>query len=291
MHERVLFIALIFSAAYALKAVGVFRREHSEILVDYVVYFCLPVLVFREMRRLEPDPEALGVVLTAWGTILTSLLISFLTGRFFSLKGGSMRAFLLVSSFGNTAFLGYPFAFAFFGSEGLTYAVLYDQLGSFLMVVSLGFLIASGKVSARQIFSFPPFPALLVGLASRGVPLPAGTDLFLDSVSASLVPVVLFAVGLRFEPRELGASLKHAFIALLIKMFLAPLGVLLLIKALELKGTGYSVALLETAMPPMVMAGILALKYNLDERLALSAITLGIPLSFLTVPAFLKLLP
>jgi len=247
MHERVLFIALIFSAAYALKAVGVFRREHSEILVDYVVYFCLPVLVFREMRRLEPDPEALGVVLTAWGTILTSLLISFLTGRFFSLKGGSMRAFLLVSSFGNTAFLGYPFAFAFFGSEGLTYAVLYDQLGSFLMVVSLGFLIASGKVSAR--------------------------------------------LGLRFEPRELGASLKHAFIALLIKMFLAPLGVLLLIKALELKGTGYSVALLETAMPPMVMAGILALKYNLDERLALSAITLGIPLSFLTVPAFLKLLP
>ncbi len=283
MHERVLFLILIFAVAYLLKTLGVFERDHSKVLIDYVIYFSLPALAFREMRGIPLNPETFGVVLLAWTVILSSLCLSFLLGRLLGFEGGTLRSFLLVSSFGNTAFLGYPFAYAFFGGEGLTYAVLYDQLGSFPLVVSLGFLIARGGFSPRDALLFPPLPALGAGLLSRGFPLPGGVELFLDTVCASLVPVVLFAVGLRFELSDLRGSLKGALPALLMKMVGAPLLTLILIEALGLKGTGYRVALLESAMPPMIMAGVLALRYRLDEGLALSAITLGIPLSFATV--------
>jgi len=241
-----------------------------------VIYFSLPVLAFREMRRLPLDPETFGVVFVAWTVILFSLGLSFLVGRLMGFGGGTLRSFLLVASFGNTAFLGYPFAYAFFGSEGLTYAVLYDQLGSFPLVVSLGFLIARGGFSLRDVFLFPPLPALVAGVLSRGFPLPGGVELFLDMVSASLVPVVLFAVGLRFEVSDLRGSLKGALSALAVKMAVSPFLALVLMEVLELKGVGYRVALLESAMPPMIMAGVLALRYRLDEGLALCAITLGI---------------
>ncbi len=40
----------------------------------------------------------------------------------------------------------------------------------------------------------------------------------------------------------------------------------------------------------MVMAGILAIKYGLDVPLAVSSITLGILVSFFTVPLIMSLL-
>ncbi len=291
MYERVLFIVLILVSAYLLKRKGVFSRDHSRVFIDYVIYFALPLLTFQKVRELEADVTSAGVVLTAWGAVAFALLLASVVGRLTGLSGGSFRAFLLVSSFGNTAFLGYPFAYAFYGDEGLTYAVLYDQLGSFLLVVSAGFLIAVGRLSLREIFLFPPFPALLMGVLARGVSLPEGVEIFLEVGSGSLIPVVLFAVGLRFEPAELKGSLRYALCALVIKMVAVPLGVLAALSLLGLTETGYRVALLEASMPPMVMAGVLAMKYGLDERLALSAITLGIPLSFLTVPLVVYLSP
>jgi len=289
MHERVLFVALILLIAYLLKLSGVFRQEHSRVFIDYVLYFSLPALVIQKIREVPTTSDALGVVVVAWFSIALSLILAFLLGRALGFEGKSLRALLLVSSFGNTAFLGYPFTFALFGDEGLGYAVLYDQLGSFLLVVSLGFFIATGRFSLREVITFPPFLALVVGLLSRGIELPEVLNTFLEIAGKSLIPTVLFAIGIRFSPSYIPMSAKGTALALGIKMLLVPLILLYLLKFLGLEGLPYEVALLETSMPPMVMAGVLAMKFGLDEGLALSAITLGILLSFLTVPLLMGL--
>ncbi len=290
MFERVLFVALILLIAYLLKVAGLFREDHSKVLIDYVIYFSLPALVIQKVREVPLGGEALGVVLLAWASIGLSLLISFLAGRLLGFEGGSLRALVLVSSFGNTAFLGYPFTFALFGDGGLRYAVLYDQLGSFLLVASIGFLIATGRFDPKEVLLFPPFLALVVGLLSRGVPFPDALNTFLDISGKSLIPIVLFAIGLRFSPSHLPRSARGTLIALSIKMLLVPLLMAFILKGLDLRDLPYRVALLETSMPPMVMAGVLAIKFGLDEALALSAITLGILLSFLTVPIIMDVL-
>ena len=290
MYERVLFVALILLIAYLFKLLGVFREDHSKTFIDYVIYFSLPALVIQKVREVPLTAEALGVVLIAWVSIGFSLLVSFLLGKLLGFEGRSLRALLLVSSFGNTAFLGYPFTFALFGDEGLKYAVLYDQLGSFLLVVSVGFLIATGRFSLREVILFPPFLALLLGLLSRGVQFPDGLNTFLEVSGKSLIPTVLFAIGLRFSPSHVPRAAKGTALAIGIKMILIPLVLALLLKAFHIQELPYRVALLETSMPPMVMAGVLAIKYGLDEGLALSAVTLGILLSFLTVPVIIGLL-
>ncbi|EDP75455.1 AEC family transporter [Hydrogenivirga sp. 128-5-R1-1] len=290
MHERVLFVALIFLLAYALKLLRVFREEDAGAFINYVIYFSLPALVFGKVREVELTADAVGVVLSAWLVILFSLLISFIVGRLLQMEDRTLKAFVLVSSFGNTAFMGYPFTFALFGDEGLRYAVLYDQLGSFLLVVSVGFLIATGRFSLREVILFPPFVALLLALLSRPLEIPAFLSVFIDTTGKSLIPVVLFSLGLKFSPKHLLDSIKNALLTVSLKMLLVPLLVLVGLKTFGLDTLNYRVVLLESAMPPMVMAGVLAIKYGLDERLAVSAITLGILLSFFTVPLFLHLL-
>ncbi|WP_457601237.1 AEC family transporter, partial [Hydrogenivirga sp.] len=180
MHERVLFVALIFLIAYILKLLRVFREEDSGNFINYVLYFALPALVFNKVREIELGAESLGVVLSAWVVILISLSLSFVVGKAIGMGGRTLRSFVLVSSFGNTAFMGYPFTFALFGDQGLRFAVLYDQLGSFLLVISVGFLIATGRFSPREILIFPPFGALVLGLLSKGVDLPAVLGNFLE---------------------------------------------------------------------------------------------------------------
>lgn len=290
MPDRVLFVALIFIIAYILKLTGIFREEDSKVFINYVIYFSLPALVLQKVREVSIGEETFSVVLGAWVVILLSLLLSLLVGKFFGMEGKTLRSFLLVSSFGNTAFVGYPFTFAFFGDEGLRYAVLYDQLGSFLLVVSVGFFIATGRFSLKEILTFPPFSALILAFLLRGAELPPVISSFLEISGKSLIPVVLFAIGLRFSLSHVLGSIKGATLSIFLKMLFVPSLVLLILKFFELDDLHYRVILLESSTPPMVMAGVLAIRYGLDEKLALSAITLGIAVSFLSVPLLMSLL-
>jgi auxin efflux carrier (AEC) len=290
MQERVLFVALILICAYLLKRFRIFGEEDARGFINYVIYFSLPALVFKEVRGLEVSGETVGVVLTAWSVILMSLVLSWLVGKSLRMDPRTLRSFVLVSSFGNTAFLGYPFTYALFGEEGLGFAVLYDQMGSFLLVMSVGFLIAKGEFSVREVITFPPFLSLVLGVLMRGANLPPAIEVFLEVVGGSLIPAVLFALGLRFSPLNLLRSIKPVLLSLGIKMVLVPGVLLLVLKLASLKTLGYKVALLESSMPPMVMAGVLAVRYGLNEEVALSSITLGMILSFIIVPLWVSLL-
>ena len=289
LYERLLFIVIIIGFAYFLKKLKVFNENDSQTFVNYVIYFALPLTIIKNFSTIEFENNLIHIPIFAWISIILGLFFSYLLGQFLSLPQDSLKAFMLISSFGNTAFLGYPFSYALFGEEGLTYAIIFDQLGSFTLVITLGLFIAIGKFNLKELITFPPFIALCLSLFLRNVSLPEFLDYFLRVSSASLIPVILFSLGLRSEPVKSFSSPKVLISALFIKMFLVPLNILILLKIFSLEGRIYEVVLLESGMPPMVFAGVLALKYKLDFRLAFSAITIGIPLSFVTVPILLKI--
>ncbi|GAB6065134.1 AEC family transporter [Aquifex pyrophilus] len=288
--EKTLFILLVLFFAYFLKRFSVFKEEDSGTLINYVIYFALPSAVLQNLRFTEINRDTLVIPLIAWFSIITALFMAFFVGRLLSLDEKSFKAFLLVSTFGNTAFMGYPFVFVFEGKEGLKYAIIYDQLGSFLLVITLGLFIAIGRMSLKELITFPPFIALIFSLLFHGKHFPNFLEYSINVVSLSLIPVILFSLGLRLDFGSISYDIKPVLFSLLIKMVMTPIILLVLLKALDLKGLPYRVALMETAMPPMVFAGVLALKYELNYKLAFSSITLGIILSFLTVPFFLKFL-
>lgn len=289
LYARLSFVILIIGFAYLLKRFKVFTEKDSQIFVNYVIYFALPLTIVKNFSTLEFSKSLIYIPVFAWISIILGLLISYSLGKLLSLPENSLKTFMLVSSFGNTAFLGYPFSYALFGEEGLTYAIIFDQLGSFTLVITVGLFVAIGRFSLRELITFPPFIALSLSFLFRNFPIPDFLNYFLQVSSASLIPVILFSLGLRFEPIKAFSSPKVLLLALLIKMFLVLLIILIILKFFSLEGVLYEVILLESGMPPMVFAGVLALKYGLDFRLAFSTITLGIPLSFLTIPLFLKL--
>jgi predicted permease len=271
-----------------LRHFGVFQKEQERVLINYVMHFSLPILAFKAGHQIKLGVEVIKISFLAWASIVLCMSVAYVIARLYKLSNKDLRTFLLVSSFGNTAFLGYPYAFSYFGQEGLQIAIIYDNLGSFLMVSFLGVMVASGKPDLKEVLLFPPFLGLVFGFVLRGIPLHPSLDKTLDFVALSTLPVVLFALGLSISLGGIRDNLKFSFLAVLIKVSVSILAVSLVGRFMELSPIAFKVSLLESAMPPMMFSAVLALRYNLNPNLAFASVGLGMVLSFFYVPFVVK---
>lgn len=255
-----------------------------------VIWVCLPALILRLVPGLSFQPSLFVLVLTPWVLLAVSAGLVLAISRRLGFRREVLGALLLCVPLGNTSFLGFPMVGALVGPDAVRYAVLYDQLGSFLILSSYGLLVVahfSGEEKPTlasallRVVRFPPFVALVVALVP--LPRPAPVEEALLWLGQALVPIAMFAVGLKLELGRPKDGIPLA-VGLGLKMLAAPLIAFLLGRMVGAEGTPARVAVLEAGMPPMITAGALALLANLAPALASSLVGYGILLSLVTLP-------
>jgi len=288
--DKVVLIISIFFTAMAMRKAGLVRGKHVALITDYVVNVSLPCLSVVTLARLDLKGAHLEVAVIAWGMILAGAGLAYAVGRMTALTDRNLRAFVLLSAFPNTGFLGYPLAYAVFGSSGLSYAIIYDQIGMFPLFLTLGFFVAGGRESLGSALRFPPFIALLAGLIFNvtALPLPQLVATPLTALGWTTLPLTIFLIGAKITFKG-NHDFRYIATALTLRMLLLPLMLWLVLQALEMHGLPYQVALMETAMPPALSTSILALKYNLDEELTVSCIGAGTVLCILIFAGFMAM--
>jgi len=264
----------------------------------FVIYVSLPALVFVYMIDLKVDSRFILPISSAWGLFTVSALLILLFARLFGWSRSLTGALLMVVPYGNTSFLGVPFTKAFFGEAGIPYAIIYDQLGSFLILSTVGLvtlsLYSTQKAGLRdilyRIFTFPAFLALLLALPMQSSILPEWLMQLLGWLAATLTPAALLSIGLYLKLRLEQDKLLSFGIGLLIKLILTPLLLLFVFNMLDLEGLSAEVSLFEAAMAPMVSSSMLAIMAGLEKRFVASLLGYGIVLSFVTLPLFYLLI-
>ena len=257
-----------------------------------VIVLALPGLVLSRVPELELDASALVPVGVAWGTLALLAVLVLVLSRLFDWSRTTTGTMLLCVPLGNTSFLGFPAVEALLGSEHLLYAIVYDQLGSFLAVATWGTFVAArwgrGAVPSvpsvlRRIVTFPPFVALVVAVAARWTGLPQPVAAVADLLGGMLTPLTMLAIGMRLRVPTV-AALPTLATGLGLRLVVAPAAVLGLVAATGVGGVVWESATLEAAMPPMVTAGILAIDAGLDEQLAAALTGGGILVALVTLP-------
>lgn len=280
--DKVLLITGTFTLALLLRRSGAVREAHIGMLVRYVMSISLPCLTLMTIGTLDLRQAHFEIAVIAWGVMVVGALLSYWVGRGMNLSGSRLRVFILASTFPNTAFLGYPFSYSLFGSVGLSYAIIYDQLGMFPLFLTLGFFIAGGKESLAHALRFPPLIALIAAflLNWAGLP-PAGLIAkILSGIGWTTLPLTIFIIGLKVRFTAL-REIKEVTACLALRMLLMPA---LLFLIFHFSGKGelpYRVAMMESAMPPALVTAILAMQYRLDEDLAVSCISIGTVISLI----------
>jgi len=287
---------LLLAAGYVSRRLARVPDAAADVLNRFVIDICVPAAILRLVPTLTLRAELGLLAAVPWLMAGLAYVLSRLLARPLGLDVGARTAFFLCVGLGNTSFLGFPLCSALLGESSVPLAAVYDQLGSFMLLSTVG-VIAIARATGgdapsltstvRRIVTFPPFIALVLALLP--VAHPVWLDDALAKIGAALVPVAMFAVGLRtrITPPE---NAKALAVGLVLKLFVMP-GVALVIAT----GAGASpdvlqVAVLETAMPPMITAGALAVAAGLAPDLAAAWVGWGIVLGLFTVPAWAQFL-
>jgi predicted permease len=297
--ENLIIIFALLLLGMILSRLKILPENASQSLNLFIIYVSLPALILLQVPRLTFSKELLVPVLLPWVMLIVSALLVMLAARLLKWERQITGALLLMVPLGNTSFFGIPMIEAFWGTESVSYGVLYDQFGSFLALTTYGstiLAIYSGSEKptpaaiVKKICFFPPFIALVLGLLTMNVPYPAVLVKVLQGIAASLVPVVMVAIGLQIRLRLAPGSWTPFTIGLAIKLVAAPLIAFVLCFALNLDSLAVKVAIFEAGMPPMVTAGALALIAGLAPELTAALVGLGLMASFLTLPLLFQLL-
>ncbi len=273
--------------------------EMARSLNLYVIYVALPALVLAQIPSLTFSDDLWVVVVMPWLMVAWGVCLLFIGQRYFGWSRPVMGCLLLCVPLANTSFLGIPMVHAFFGADYVGYAVIYDQLGSFVALSTYGTLVLAAYEGKTQptmrtmlvkICIFPPFLALLCGLLLRSIDVPLALHSVFGRVGDSLVPAVMVAVGLQLKIRLPGQYRSPFFMGLAIKLLVAPLLALLLYRLMGLSDGAGQIAVFEAGMPPMITAGALALAAGLAPELAAALVGWGIVLSFASLSGLYFLL-
>jgi predicted permease len=289
-------LLLLFALLSGYGVRNVISDQRSESLAlwlsRYVIYVALPAMVLIYVPRITLDTSVLVPVYSAWGLFVLSSLAVILVGKMARWRRDVIGALLFTVPYGNTSFLGVPFTKVFFGDKGLPYTLIYDQIGSFLILSTIGVVVlafyTSQKASLLQIIkkvlTFPAFVALVVAFFLHGVEYPVWLGKILSVLADSLSPVAMIAIGLQLKLRfEAHEKLPFGF-AVVVKLLAAPLVLLMVFTALGVHGIAAQISVFEAGMAPMVSSSMMAILAGLNPKFTASVLGYGIVLSFITLP-------
>lgn len=269
--------------------------ENSGLVLNvYVLYVALPALILKNVKLLTFSAALLIPAVTPWLLLLLSAGAVMILSRWLGWSREITGALLIILPLGNTSFLGFPMTAALFGETAMPYALVYDQLGSFIALATYVTLIAALyspnmskptlKSVATKILTFPSFVALVVGLLLRDLTLPPLALSLIDNLAATLVPVVMIAVGFQLRFRVSQGEISPLLWALAIKLVLMPLSAWALWYGLGQQGLAVQISVFQAAMPPMISAGAIAIMAGLAPKLVSSVVGFGILSSLVTLP-------
>jgi malate permease and related proteins len=169
-----------------------------------------------------------------------------------------------------------------------------------LVLSTLGILVASiyssghaldSQTVIRRIVLFVPFQAFVLALFLMPVEYPAWLAELLKRLGGTLIPLALVSVGYQLRLSAVRGKAIALATGLLFKLALAPALILVLFAGIfGAEGPAMRVTTFEAAMAPMIGASIVAMDHDLDPPLLTLMLGVGIPLSFLTLPAWWYLL-
>jgi len=283
--EQIAFILFLLCIGYGLKFLS-FPANFSQSLNLFVIYVSLPATILVQFPKITFNSSMLIPAVTPYFVLLLSIVI---VRVFFKNEPPNTKASLyLLMALGNTSFFGFPILEALVGSEALRYGIVYDQFGSFVILTIYGAVIVaifsgdtlSVKQVGQKIISFPPF--IFIFFALLFGELPKVTLPYVELISKTLVPLAIISVGFSIQLRlDEQRSLFFKFMAF--KMLFIPLVVFGIFKTFDISGVMGIATLLESAMPPMITAGAIAINAGFAPKLTASLVGYGIIVAFFSL--------
>ncbi|WP_036252749.1 AEC family transporter [Methylobacter sp. BBA5.1] len=278
-----------------IKPAGLSAEQVRLPLTTVVYYLLLPAMVVEVLWSADIGTHSLQYTLLGTGCIAFAMICIWLVGRLFKFEDKRLGAMILAAAFPNVTYLGLPVLEQTFGSWARSVAIQVDLFATAPLLFTVGIMIvrhygedhSEGRRPVLSFLNAPPFwaAAVAVGLNLNGMVAPVWLAGVLQKLSAAVVPLMLFSLGLALSWKAVTVrNFPYVVPVVLIKMLLMPLFAVVLLGYLNMEEHHKAPAVLEMAMPSMVLGIVFCDRYQLDSSLYAMAVTVTTALSLVTLP-------
>lgn len=298
MNSTLIQMTLLMACGAAwriLTPAGLSAGQTRLVLTTVVYYLFLPAMVLEVLWMADIGLQSFQYTLLGVASIIFAILCIWLVGVLFKFGNKRLGALMLAAAFPNVTYLGLPVLEQTFGSWARSVVIQLDLFAAAPFLFTVGIMLArhygeEGEENSRSVLSYlntPPFWAAAVAVLLNRYDIVPPDWLFgvLQKLSAAVVPLMLFSLGLALNWKVVAVrNMPYMIPVILIKMLLMPLFALFVVNYLSLEGNLKAAAVLDLAMPSMVLGIVFCDRYRLDSALYAMAVTITTGLSLLTLP-------
>ena len=298
MNSTLLQMTLMIASGAVWKILapgGLGAEETRRVLTTVVYYLLLPSMVLEVLWTADIGFQSFQYTLLGISSIAFALLCMWLVGKICRFQNQRLGAMLLAAAFPNVTYLGLPVLEQTFGHWSRSVVIQLDLFATAPFLFTFGIMLVrrygedndGRKQNALTYLNAPPFWAagIAVLLNLNGINAPEWFSGVLQKLSAAVVPLMLISLGLALNWRSVVLRNVPALLpVILIKMLLMPIFALALATYLTLDNDHKAAAVLDLAMPSMVLGIVFCDRYRLDSAFYAMTVTVTTAISLLALP-------
>ncbi len=261
-----------------------------------VIYFMMPVLVFRTFYQIDLDATYLYLVLFNFILFYTIVFVVKIISRIRRFPSSIENGLVLASGFMNSGNYGAPVILFAFGELGFMYSISFVVLQTIFMNSFGVYYAAKGNAGFRTalstVFRIPSIYAFVLAIIWKNLELPIIDSFYqvIDLVANASIPTVMLVLGMQLSQIRIGkVEWEKVSIGIILRLFVSPLIAWLITLWIPLDPLMEKVLIVSAAMPSAATMTMLSLQFDTEPQLVssitllttvLSAGTLSVLLSF-----------
>lgn len=288
MTQLVSLFLMMLTGFVAARA-GVITPEFRKRLSTLTLNTASPCIILSSVLESEGIPVSMTTVLLVAAFFYAVMIaLSMLLTRLSRAPKSQRPLDQLMLVFTNVGFMGIPVVDALYGPAGVAMVAMFVLLFN-LLFFSYGVLLISGggKLNLRALCNACIFAALgALVLSLTGWHLPAPIETTLSAIGAMNTPLAMMIIGASLAHSDIHAALTNPrlYRISLMRMFVMPLIVLLVMRLLPIDPMLAGVAVAMAAMPVAGNCGMISDIYLPNDMTASHAVIVSTLLSAVSLP-------
>ncbi len=301
--ESILSIIIIIFLGYILTKKGVFNDNTAKTFTTLVLQISLPAYMVWNLTNTFDREKLLDLVsglIIPFISMLACYVVGLLISKLIGIDSKRQGVFNCMFFVSNTIFIGLPINIALFGEKSITYVLLY-YIANTILFWTLGIYSISqdGSGNKPKLWSYqtlrhimsPPLLGFMVGilLVMADIKLPPFITDVCKYLGNCTTPLSMLFIGISIysvKPNEINLS-KDVTALVLGRFIIAPVLVFLLTLLIPVPSMMKEVFIVQSAMPIVTSASIIAKAYNADYKYAAVMTTITTVIAMIMIPIYM----
>lgn len=296
IFTKMLTIALLLAIGAVIYKLGIISKASSKELSNMIVLLCNPMLVITNALA-DPDaltPATLGLSLIVVFVIyLVLVALGHVLPRLLGAPKETLPSYLMLTLFGNSAFIGIPVSIAILGSSAMPFVIVFNVVYNLFFYI-YGERVVSAAAGKSAVFSPKKLVnsgtvacviAISVYLLHLSLPQWLTQGLGYISSATTFLSMLVLGITLATSPLKQILTDRRCYLFSLIRILVFPILLALVLRLLLPENPMMVSALvLMAAMPAANTPVMMAAKYDMNTDTLTSGIIISTLMCLVTIP-------